>query len=128
MFFEVQTVLSNHVAAVLPAALIGLACGVCGILFTVMNLKVTRLRELYIGVRSCLHPAASARGCTVCHMRKAPCGPQADKRRRLLEPVMFVAIFVSLAMVLPLFFPCTRTDCVIEQARPAAYHICCCAR
>ena len=51
VFFEVQTVLSNHVAAVLPAAVIGLACGALGIIFTVMNLKVTRLRELYIGVR-----------------------------------------------------------------------------
>ena len=127
MFFEVQTVLSNHVAAVLPAALIGLACGVCGILFTVMNLKVTRLRELYIGVRSCLHPATPARSCTASHAERSPVGPQADKRRRLLEPVIFVAVFVTLAMILPLFFPCTRTDCVIEQARPVDRHVCRCA-
>ena len=46
--------LSNHVAAVFPAALIGLACGALGIVFTVMNLKITRLRELYIGVRPVL--------------------------------------------------------------------------
>ena len=59
VFFEVQTVLSNHVAAVLPAVVIGLACGALGIIFTVMNLKVTRLRELYIGVRfaGCVQPS-----------------------------------------------------------------------
>ena len=52
---------------------------------------------------------------------------QADKRRRLLEPVIFVAVFVTLAMILPLFFPCTRTDCVIEQVRPSIITIFVCA-
>lgn len=44
---------------------------------------------------------------------------QADRRRRLLEPVIIVGLFMTTAMILPLFFPCTQTDCVIEQVRMA---------
>ena len=40
---------------------------------------------------------------------------QTDRRRRLLEPIIVVGLFVTSAMILPLFFPCTHTDCVIEQ-------------
>ena len=50
VFFEVQAQLSNHVAAILPAAAIGLACGLLGILFTVLNLKIMRLRDLFVSV------------------------------------------------------------------------------
>ena len=39
--------------------------------------------------------------------------------RRFLEPIIVVGVFVTVAMVLPLFFPCTRSDCVIEQVRLA---------
>lgn len=56
VFFEVQTQLSNHVAAIVPAAVIGLACGLLGILFTVLNLKVMRIRKALIGVRQSRRP------------------------------------------------------------------------
>lgn len=41
---QVQTVLANHVAAMAPAALIGVLAGLLAIGFTVINLKVARLR------------------------------------------------------------------------------------
>lgn len=49
---QVQTQLANHVAAVLPAILVGLACGVLGTIFTVLNVKVVRLRDAVIQVHS----------------------------------------------------------------------------
>lgn len=39
MFFEVKTQLTNHVLMVVPAAAIGVVCGLCAILFTIINLK-----------------------------------------------------------------------------------------
>lgn len=42
--WQVQTVLANHVAAMAPAAVIGVLCGLLAIGFTVINLKVARLR------------------------------------------------------------------------------------
>ena len=48
---QVQTQLANHVAAVGPAILVGLACGVLGTIFTVVNVKVVRLRDAIIQVR-----------------------------------------------------------------------------
>lgn len=48
---QVQTALAIHVAFILPAVAIGLACGLCGILFTIVNVKVMRLRNEIIGVR-----------------------------------------------------------------------------
>lgn len=44
MHAQVLTPLTNHVAAVAPAAVIGVACGLLAIVFTVINLKVARLR------------------------------------------------------------------------------------
>ena len=37
---QVQTQLTNHVMAMLPAAVCGVVCGLAAILFTLMNLKV----------------------------------------------------------------------------------------
>ena len=59
VFFEVQTQLTNHVAAIVPAAVIGLVCGLLGTSFTVLNLRVMRFREAVIGVRI-YGPAASS--------------------------------------------------------------------
>lgn len=67
---QVLTPLTNHVAAVAPAALIGIACGMLAIVFTVINLKVARLRIALLQAR--LHslmplfpaPLFPAPGCT----------------------------------------------------------------
>ena len=52
---QVQTQLANHVAAVGPAIVIGTLCGLLGMVFTVLNLKVMRLRDATLQVR---HPAS----------------------------------------------------------------------
>lgn len=63
---QVQTQLANHVAAVLPAILVGLACGVLGTIFTLLNVKVVRLRDAIIQVL----PAA-----LLCHALPCPAPP-----------------------------------------------------
>ncbi len=52
---QVQTQLANHVAAVGPAVLVGLACGVLGTAFTVLNVKIIRLRDSIIQVTCSAH-------------------------------------------------------------------------
>ena len=37
------------------------------------------------------------------------------KRARLLEPCVLIVVFTTLGTILPLFFPCLPTQCVIIQ-------------
>lgn len=85
---QVQTQLSNHVAAMLPAVVIGLVSGTLAIAFTAMNLKAARLREAVF---------------------------TKDKRLKILEPLLIISVFVTLGMLLPLAFPCTPTSCVMRE-------------
>ena len=87
VFFEVQTQLTNHVMAVLPAAVCGAIAGVMAIAFTFINLRVTRLRAELLKT----------------------------KAARMAEPCVLILVFVTIGMVLPLFFPCTPTQCIIIQ-------------
>ena len=89
--FEAGLEVSSHVLAVLPAAAIGALAGVAGALFTMLNLRVCRARDAL--------------------MRGAP------RWRRCLEPCVLVAVYVTGSMVLPLFFPCTPTKCVIHEGQ-----------
>ncbi|KAI7836469.1 hypothetical protein COHA_009686 [Chlorella ohadii] len=89
VFFEVKTQLTTHVLMVVPAAAIGIICGICAIIFTLINLKVARARQEFFKGR----PA----------------------KWRMAEPCALIVIFVTLGMILPLFFPCTPTQCVIIQ-------------
>lgn len=86
--FEAGLEVSAHVLAVLPAAAVGALAGVAGGLFTMLNLRVCRARDALLG-----------------H----------GKWRRCIEPCVLVVIYVTGTMVLPLFFPCTPTKCVIHQ-------------
>lgn len=88
VLYEVETPLAVHLAFIGPAILIGLFCGLLGILFTVANIKVVRLRDQVLGN---------------------------NKWRRVMEPVVIIAIFVTLSMWLPLFFPCTPTQCFAPE-------------
>ncbi|KAK9840815.1 hypothetical protein WJX81_006821 [Elliptochloris bilobata] len=90
IFFEVQTVLANHVAAMAPAALIGVLAGLLAIGFTVINLKVARLRIRVL---------------------------RGKRWWRMAEPCLLMGAFVTLGMLLPLAFPCTPTQCYIEQGQ-----------
>lgn len=55
-----QTQLANHVAAMAPAAMIGVLCGLLGIGFTVINLKVARLRNQVMQARALRQPCTAA--------------------------------------------------------------------
>jgi chloride channel 7 len=83
--FEAGVEVTAHILAVVPAALVGLAAGGLGALFTVFNLRVCRAR------------GALSRG-----LRWGRC----------LEPCVLALVYVTGAMLLPLFFPCTPTQCV----------------
>jgi H+/Cl- antiporter ClcA len=87
VFFEVQTQLTNHVFAVLPAAVCGLVSGLMAIFFTFINLRVTRLRAELLRT----------------------------KFQKMMEPCVLIVLFVTLGTLLPLFFPCTPTQCVVIQ-------------
>jgi len=88
VFYEVRQVVSNHVAAVAPAAVIGAACGLAAVVFTIANLKCSRLRSRIIG---------------------------SDPRRRMAEPLIIALIFVTASMLLPQFAPCIQPSCVNQQ-------------
>lgn len=83
--FEAGLEVSAHILAVVPAAVVGLLCGVLGIGFTLLNVKIARLRD-----------ATLAR----------------FKWRRCIEPCIIVVIYVTGTMLLPRLFPCTPTHCV----------------
>lgn len=87
VFFEVQTQLTNHVMATIPAAVLGIIAGLAAIAFTLINLRVVRFRAEVLRTQ----------------------------RQKMMEPCILIILFVTLGMILPLFFPCTPTQCVIIQ-------------
>ena len=87
--------LNDHVIAVVPALVIGVICGLMGIVFTVMNLKVSRLRDELLRDR---------------------------KWWRVWEPCILAAVFVTGTIVFPLCFPCIEADCFIYDKVRAQFH------
>jgi chloride channel 7 len=85
--FEVQTQLANHVMATIPAAVCGVLAGLAAIAFIGINLRAARARAALLRT----------------------------KAQRMAEPLVLIAVFVTLSTVLPLFFPCTPTQCVVIQ-------------
>lgn len=83
--FEAGLEISAHILAVLPAAVVGLVCGVLGIGFVLLNIKVSRLRDVLLS---------------------------RYKWRRCIEPCVLVIVYVTGTMLLPRLFPCTATHCV----------------
>lgn len=67
---QVLTPLTNHVAAVAPAALIGVACGLLAIAFTIINLKVARARDalLQVPIHSCMCSLHASPACCMMWM------------------------------------------------------------
>jgi H+/Cl- antiporter ClcA len=86
--FEAGVEISAHILAIVPAAVVGLLCGILGIGFTLLNLKIARFRD-----------ATLAR----------------YKWRRCIEPCVLVVVYVTGTMLLPRMFPCTPTRCVTYQ-------------
>ena len=87
VFFEVQTQLATHAMAMIPAAVCGLVAGLLAILFTFLNLRVTRLRSELLNT----------------------------KKAKMVEPCVLIVVFITIGTLLPLFFPCVPTQCVIIQ-------------
>lgn len=83
--FEAGLEISAHILAVLPAAVVGLVCGVLGIGFVLLNVKVARLRDALLS---------------------------GYKWRRCIEPCLLTVLYVTGTMLLPRLFPCTPTHCV----------------
>jgi chloride channel 7 len=83
--FEAGVEISAHILAVVPAAVIGLLCGVVGVAFTVLNLRVSRVRDGIMRGR---------------------------KWSRMIEPCMLVVLYTTGSMLLPMAFPCSATQCV----------------
>jgi hypothetical protein len=83
--FEAGLEISAHILAVIPAAVVGLVCGLLGIGFVLLNIKITRLRDVLLA---------------------------RFKWRRCLEPCVLVVLYVTGTMLLPRLFPCTPTHCV----------------
>lgn len=83
--FEAGLEISAHILAVLPAAVVGLVSGVLGIGFVLLNIKISRLRDVLLS---------------------------RFKWRRCIEPCVLVVVYVTGTMLLPRLFPCTPTHCV----------------
>lgn len=92
VFYEVTQVVNNHVVAVVPAAVVGLCCGLAAVVFTMVNLKCSRLRSRYIG--DC-------------------------PRKRMAEPLIMALVFVTISMLLPQFFACITPTCANQQGASA---------
>lgn len=71
----------------IPAAVCGIIAGLMAIAFSFVNLRVTRLRREFLR----------------------------SKYQKMAEPLILIALFVTIGTILPLFFPCTPTQCVIIQ-------------
>ena len=80
VFFEVRTQLANHVAAMVPAVLIGALCGAIAIAFTAVNLRVARARETFLAHR--------------------------PRGWRVAEPLLLMALFASASILRPAAGPC----------------------
>lgn len=83
--FEAGLEISAHILAVLPAAVVGLVSGVLGIGFVLLNIKISRLRDVLLS---------------------------RFKWRRCIEPCVLAVVYVTGTMLLPRLFPCTPTHCV----------------
>lgn len=113
VLFEVRTQLANHVASMLPAAAIGVACGLLAVAFTRAILRVALFRREG-GERSAARGGGSGvgggggdeSGNSSSSSRRRP-------RVRLAEVALAGALFASFAILLPLLFGCTRADCVL---------------
>lgn len=87
-FPQVGLELSGHILAILPAVIIGIVAGCLAVVFTLLNLKIARLRDA-------LTPSV--------------------RWKRMIEPCVVAVLFTTGSLLLPLAFPCTPTDCVTYE-------------
>ena len=85
--FEVARVITSHVAAIVPALLIGVACGGAAILFRALYLRAMRLRARYV----------------------------LTDRAKVLEPLAIIALYSTLGVIIASAFKCLEIVCEIDQ-------------
>ena len=114
VLFEVRTQLANHVASMVPAAAIGVACGLLAVAFTRAILRVALFR------RDGGSGGGGGEGSAPSSGSGRSGGGEESRRRssrkpavRLAEVALAGALFASFAILLPLLFGCTRADCVL---------------
>lgn len=104
---------------VVPAAVIGIVCGLCAILFTIINLKarpVASASACCLVARCCFSSFLMDTDITLALLVMQVTRARSEffkgrpARWRMAEPCLLIVIFVTLGMVMPLFFPCTETQ------------------
>jgi chloride channel 7 len=89
---QVGLEISSHILAVAPAMMIGLVAGLVAVAFTIINLRVARLRDAIMSRFTW-------------------------RWKKVVEPCIIVVIYITGCMVLPLFSPCTPTECFTYKVR-----------
>lgn len=89
--YETTKTVKTHVYAMAVAVFVGAACGLTAALFTRTNLKISQWRAQYVG---------------------------ADRRKRFIEPMVYMFVFATIAMTLPFAFTCRETACFVDPEAP----------
>jgi hypothetical protein len=89
--FKVGVEVYAHVLTIFPAAVLGIVCGGFAIVFTKLNLAIARWRSTYI---------------------------RPHRTRRVFEVLVMTLVYVGVCMLLPHFFPCRDTGCVVPRNNP----------
>ena len=87
--FEVSSQITSHAITLLPAAVVGIVTGGLAILFTILNVKIARLRQAL--------------------------APPDRPVIRILEPLVIMFIYATLSTFLPLAFDCIPTACFVNE-------------
>ena len=84
--FEISRSVPAHLLALLPAAIVGCACGLASVAFTKLHLWLVRLRARFLTTRS----------------------------RQVLEPVVGLLVFFSIGAVIAAASRCVVVDCTVD--------------
>lgn len=99
--FQVQKGIAVNVLVFLPTAFMGVCCGALGALFTVVHLKLARLRRRML----------ARAGRTSLHLQRTV---------RISETLLLVALFASVSVLLPAAFNCSSFSCAISNTSSTA--------
>ncbi|ELU08671.1 hypothetical protein CAPTEDRAFT_215079 [Capitella teleta] len=94
IIFKLGNAIPVNVIMFAPAMLLGFIGGIFGAIFTILNLKITRLRRRLVS-------------------RIKP--PFAQKIVRFMEPPIIMIIYATITIFLPLAFPCKPMVCSPES-------------
>jgi len=84
--FEISRSIPTHLLALVPAAFVGLVCGLASVAFTKLHLQLVRLRARFLTTRG----------------------------RQVLEPVAGLIVFFSLGLIIAAASRCVEVDCTVD--------------